>query len=104
MQVKSLWASVMDNPVVFKKVNGWLTVFWLVLIPVCYAFGLLSSVIFISALSLYAIVTGHLSTWQAASVEDRMAKDTTEQTVQEIQQTQQELLQTEHLRSHNTYE
>jgi hypothetical protein len=57
------------SPVAFKRVNGWLTVAWLVSIPGCWAAGLLSSVTFVSALSLYAIVTGHLATWQSARVE-----------------------------------
>lgn len=69
--MKSLWASVIENPSRFKKINGWMTVFWLAAIPVCYSLGWLDSTVFISALSLYAIVTGHLSTWQAARVEVR---------------------------------
>jgi hypothetical protein len=73
--MKSLWASVMDNPSLFKKINGWMTIVWIVLIPVSYVMGLLDSVIYVSALSLYAIVTGHMSTWQAARVEVRQEQD-----------------------------
>lgn len=69
--MKSLWASVQNNPVLFKKINGWLTVLWVVAIPASYVAGLLDSVVYVSALSLYAIVTGHLSTYQAARVEER---------------------------------
>ena len=39
------------------------------MIPVSYAFGWLRSVTFVSALSLWALVSGHWSTWQAARVE-----------------------------------
>jgi hypothetical protein len=32
--VQSIWASVQGDPVFMRKVNGWLTVFWLAMIPV----------------------------------------------------------------------
>lgn len=67
--VKSLWASVTGNPVVMQKMNGWLTIFFIVLIPPAYIFGWLTSVTFVSVLSLWALVSGHLSAWQAARVE-----------------------------------
>lgn len=67
--MKSLWASVQISPEQFKKINGWLTIAWIVAIPACYVAGWLESVVFVSALSIYAIVTGHMSTWQAARVE-----------------------------------
>jgi hypothetical protein len=89
--------SFITDPNKFKAINGWLTVLWIVLIPVSAAFGLLTSVTYVSALSLYAIVTGHMSTWQAARVEARQEADTTEQLVQEIKQTQEEMKQTEKL-------
>ncbi len=28
--IKSLWASVQGDPVFMRRVNGWLTIFWLV--------------------------------------------------------------------------
>jgi hypothetical protein len=86
--------SFIEDPAKFRKVNGWLTVLWLILIPVSAVLGLLTSVVYVSALSLYAIVTGHLATWQAARVEERQEQDTTEQVVQEIKQTQEEEKQT----------
>ena len=67
--VKSLWASVQGNPVFMRRVNGWLTIFWIGMIPVSIALGLLSSVAYVSALSLWALVSGHWSAWQAARVE-----------------------------------
>lgn len=68
---RSLWASVQGDPVFMRRVNGWLTVFWLAMIPVSFAFGWLSSVTYVSALSLWALVSAHWSTWQAARVEVR---------------------------------
>jgi hypothetical protein len=66
---KSLWASVQGDPVFMRRVNGWLTIFWVAMIPVSLATGWVSSVIYVSALSLWALVAGHWSAWQAARVE-----------------------------------
>jgi hypothetical protein len=52
-----------------RRVNGWLTIFWIVMIPISYVFGWLDSVVYVSALSLWALVAGHWSSWQAARVE-----------------------------------
>jgi hypothetical protein len=67
--VKSLWASVQGDPVFMRRVNGWLTIFWIVMIPVSVVTGWLSSVVYVSALSLWALVSGHWAAWQAARVE-----------------------------------
>jgi len=67
--MKSLWASVQGDPVFMRKVNGWLTLFWITMIPISIATGWVRSVTYVSALSLWALVTGHWSTWQAARVE-----------------------------------
>jgi len=67
--VKSLWASVQGDPVFMRRVNGWLTIFWIAMIPVSIATGWISSVTYVAALSLWALVSGHWSAWQAARVE-----------------------------------
>ncbi len=67
--MKSLWASVQGDPVFMRRINGWLTIFWIVMIPVSLATGWVSSVVYVSALSLWALVSGHWSAWQAARVE-----------------------------------
>jgi hypothetical protein len=64
-----MWRSVQGDPVFMRRLNGWMTVFWIVMIPVSFELGWLKSVAFVSALSLWALVTGHWSTWQAARVE-----------------------------------
>jgi hypothetical protein len=66
---RSLWAAVQGDPVFMRRVNGFLAVFWVAMIPISYAFGWLNSVTYVSALSLWALVSGHWSTWQAARVE-----------------------------------
>ena len=76
--VKSLWASVQGDPVFMRRVNGWFTIFWIVMIPVSIAMGLLSSVAYVSALSLWALVSGHWSAWQAARVEVAQSEEAKE--------------------------
>lgn len=67
--VKSLWAAVQGDPVFMRRVNGWLTIFWILMIPVSLATGWISSVTYVAVLSLWALVSGHWSAWQAARVE-----------------------------------
>lgn len=73
--VRSLWASVQGDPVFMRRLNGWLTLFWVAMIPVSYELGWLKSVVYVSALSLWALVAGHWSTWQAARVEVTQQKE-----------------------------
>lgn len=79
MQVaKTLWASIQGDPVFMRRVNGWLAVFWLAMIPISFFAGWMNVVTYVSALSLWALVSGHWSAWQAARVEvkqDEVAKD-----------------------------
>jgi hypothetical protein len=72
--VKSLWASVQGDPVFMRRVNGWLTIFWIAMIPVSIITGWISSVTYVAALSLWALVSGHWSAWQAARVEVEQAR------------------------------
>lgn len=74
--MKSLWASVQGEPVFMRKVNGWLTIFWIVMVPVSLATGWVNSVKFVSTLSLLALVSGHWSGWQAARVEVKQDEQT----------------------------
>ena len=73
--VKSLWASVQGDPVFMRRVNGWLTIFWLLMIPVSMVTHWISSVTYVAALSLWALVSGHWSAWQAARVEVKQAEE-----------------------------
>lgn len=52
-----------------RKINGWLAVFWVAMIPVSLYMHWLSSVTYVAALSIWALVSGHWSAWQAARVE-----------------------------------
>ena len=73
--VRSLWASIQGDPVFMRRVNGWLTIFWIVMIPVSITTGWISSVTYVAALSLWALVSGHWSAWQAARVEVEQARE-----------------------------
>jgi hypothetical protein len=67
--IKTLWASVQGDPVFMRRVNGWLALFWIAMIPISLETGWVKSVVYVSALSLWALVSGHWSAWQAARVE-----------------------------------
>jgi hypothetical protein len=73
--IRALWAAVQGNPVFMRKVNGWLTIFWLAMIPVSLWTHWISSVTYVAALSLWALVSGHWSAWQAARVEVNQAEE-----------------------------
>lgn len=66
---RGLWASVQGDRVFMRRVNGWLTIFWIGMIPVSLITHWVSSVVYVSAFSLWALVSGHWSVWQAARVE-----------------------------------
>lgn len=66
-----LWNKLILDPNGFKKINGWATVLWVVMIPVSIVTGWVTKVEYVSALSLWALVAGHLSIYQSARVEER---------------------------------
>jgi hypothetical protein len=66
---------VQGDPVFMRRVNGWLAVLWILMIPISLMMGWLDSVTYVSALSLWALVSGHWSAWQAARVEVAQMED-----------------------------
>src|SRR3954454_19166631 len=52
-----------------RRLNGWLTIFWLLMIPVSIWTHWISSVAYVAALTLWGLVSGHWSAWQGARVE-----------------------------------
>jgi len=73
--MKTLLSSLPSSAVFMRRLNGWLTILWIAMIPVALMLGWLRSVTFVSALSLWALVSGHWSTWQAARVEVAQDKE-----------------------------
>jgi hypothetical protein len=84
--MKALWASVQGNPVFMRQVNGWLTIFWIAMIPVSLITGWISSVTYVAVLSLWALVSGHWAAWQAARVEVAQQAELDERTADPIEQ------------------
>ena len=84
--MKALWASVQGNPVFMRRVNGWLTIFWIAMIPVSMITGWISSVTYVAVLSLWALVSGHWAAWQAARVEVTQQAEMDERMADPIEQ------------------
>src|SRR5207244_13380051 len=82
--VKSMWASIQGDPVFMRRVNGWLTVFWIAMIPISIMTHWISSVTYVAALSLWALVSGHWAAWQAARVEVNQQKEDQRQADEDI--------------------
>lgn len=56
-------------------IHLWVLAGYIALVPISYYFGLLSSVTFVSALSIWALVESRLSTYQAAVVAKKQSDD-----------------------------
>ena len=82
---KTLWASIQGDPAFMRRLNGWLTMFWIAMIPISFAMGWLNSVVYVSALSLWALVSGHWSAWQAARVEVAQAQELKRQQAEPVE-------------------
>jgi hypothetical protein len=84
--LKSLWESVQGDPRFMRRLNGWLTIFWVAMIPISFELGWLKSVTYVSALSLWALVSGHWSTWQAARVEVSQQEEATKEAASPVEE------------------
>jgi hypothetical protein len=73
--VKSLWSFIQGGPVFMQRVNGWLTIVWIAMIPNSIATGWINSVAYVASLSIWALVSDHWSAWQAARVEVAQRKE-----------------------------
>jgi len=90
--VRYLWALIQGDPVFMRRVNGVLALFWVAMIPVAYEVGWLRSVTFVSAISLWALVSGHWSTWQAARVEVAQSEEIERQKAEPLEEKVVELI------------
>ena len=54
--VKTLWASVQGDPVFMRRVNGWLALFWIAMIPVSLETGWVKSVVYVSVTGPHSLV------------------------------------------------
>jgi hypothetical protein len=60
----------------FRHAHATLTVAWFLMVPVALATGWITSIIFVSACSIYANAVGHFSAWQATRVEQQNDRGT----------------------------
>lgn len=74
--IRTLWASIQGDPVFMRKLNGWLTIFWICNFPPVTLIYFLAppmfakiSILYLALVSIYANVAGHLSAWQASRIE-----------------------------------
>ena len=61
--------SDIGSPRHIKALNGWLTVAWIVLVPVTFVFGWQNSVMWVVVISLWANIASHFAAWVAGRVE-----------------------------------
>jgi hypothetical protein len=79
---KALWAAVQNDPVFMKRLHGWLTILWFVAaFPIMFFWS--ENLPFLVFVSVYAVVTGHFSSWQAARVEVRQEQEEQQRDAQE---------------------
>lgn len=76
---KSLWASIQNDPRFMSKLHGWLTIIWsIAALPIILFLS--ESVPFLVFISVYAVITGHWSSWQASRVEVKQDEQSDETT------------------------
>jgi hypothetical protein len=57
------------DPSFLRAFHGWATWFWIIMAPISAFTGLKESIAYLVMLSVYAVVTGHWSSWQASRAE-----------------------------------
>lgn len=57
------------DPIKFRRLNGWLVVFWTIMFPVSILTGLWTVVAYVSILSIYANWATHLGVWTSSRAE-----------------------------------
>ena len=68
--LKTLWSSIEGSPTFMRRIHGALTVAWfLAAFPIMYFWA--DNITFLVFISVYAVVTGHWSSWQASRVEEK---------------------------------
>jgi hypothetical protein len=61
----------MVSATTLKHVHFVLTILWALMIPIALYTGWIESIVFVSAISLYANFAGHFSSWQATRTEEK---------------------------------
>lgn len=66
--------TLIGDPRFMQSFNGWAALFFAVLIIPSLAFGWVSLVVYVSVLSIWALVASHWAGWQSARVEVKQAE------------------------------
>ena len=77
--MRTWWTSIQNNPVLLRKIHGWLTIFWIANYPPVIALYFLVDnttfqafcLFYLALVSIYANVAGEWAAWQACRVEVR---------------------------------
>lgn len=75
--MKKFYGKITDligDPKFMQSFNGWAALFFAFLIIPSLAFGWVSLVVYVSVLSIWALVASHWSGWQSARVEVKQAE------------------------------
>jgi len=75
--MKKTYKKVTDligNPKFMQSFNGWAAIFFAVLIIPSLIFGWVDLVVYVSVLSIWALVASHWAGWQSARVEVKQAE------------------------------
>lgn len=73
--VHALWAAIQGDARHMRILHGYLTIIWfLAAFPIMFFWS--QNITFLVFISVYAVVTGHWSSWQAARVEEKQDQQT----------------------------
>jgi hypothetical protein len=72
--LRKLWDRIQYSPSFMRKANGWLLIFWVIMAFPSMIFWA-NSVPYLVGVSVYAIVAGHWSAWQAARTEVKQEEE-----------------------------
>ena len=67
--------ALFGRPEFLRAFHGWCTAFWLPFTLLAFSLGWLSSVVFVSLMSMIALFLGSFSAWQAARVEVKQSDE-----------------------------
>lgn len=72
-----IWKTVCEqifDPIKWRRLNGWLVIFWALMLPISVFTGWLSIVAYVALLSIYANFAAHLGVWAASRAEAKQVE------------------------------
>lgn len=74
MHIVSLLTDQIQDPIKWRRLNGWLVIFWAAMLPVSVVTGWLNIVAYVALLSIYANFAAHLGVWAASRAEAKQVE------------------------------